>query len=296
MSDYNHSSTQLLNHTEKMFFGIFIFVVALFQMTVAQAADITPTAILELVNAERSKAGLGSLKENAVLSSAAEAKLNNMFQNDYFSHTSPKGETPWHWIKQSGYAYQYAGENLAINYSSAEKQHNAWMKSETHRANILSSKFTETGIAVRSGKLNGEEAVITVEMFGAPRFAQTHKTVQQSPRTEEVRVQQVPNLFPVAVENKQMVLENEALPQENQETVPITPRILSAQEVPFWQESWFQMINMTNWSPTVLYQLTLGVALLMLLVALIFPCIFVYEMAKYLLVSWWGNQFSLKKE
>lgn len=278
-----------------MFFGIFIFVVALFQMTVAQAADITPATILDLVNAERSKIGLNPLTENAALSNAAEAKLSNMFQNDYFSHTSPKGETPWHWIKQSGYAYQYAGENLAINYSSAEKQHNAWMKSETHRANILSSKFTETGIAVRSGKLNGEEAVITVEMFGAPRFAQAHKTVQQSPLTEEVQVQQVPNLFPVAVEDKQMVLENEVLPQKNQEKATIMPQTLSVQEVPFWQESWFQMIDMTNWSPTVLYQLTLGVALLMLFVALIFPCIFVYEMTKYLLASW-GNQFSLKKE
>lgn len=286
MSD-SHISSKSFDHTEKLFFGIFLFVAVLFQVTVVQAADMTPSTILGLINAERTEAGLSPLKENAALSTAAEAKLKHMFQNDYFSHTSPKGETPWYWIKQSGYAYQYAGENLAINYTSAAKQHQAWMKSETHRANILSSKYTETGIAVRSGTLNGEAATITVEMFGAPRFAE----MQQSPRSlsseEEVNQKSVPSVLPVAVKTLQtsggadMVMRATKNETVSDESVAALPR-----EVPLWQMSWFQAVNISAWPSEVLYQATLSVTLLMFLVALLPSGIFLYEMLRYLFVLW----------
>ncbi len=164
----------LLSHNQKrlplsslaaFFFVSLLIVSPLF----LRASDLTQESVLALVNADRSADGLPPLKLNAALNQAAALKADDMFQKGYFSHNSPKGETPWQWVKQSGYQYQSAGENLAINYSSAEKQHAAWMKSTTHRSNILNGKYQDTGIAVKTGKMNGENVTVTVQMFGAPR-------------------------------------------------------------------------------------------------------------------------------
>lgn len=140
----------------------FIFVLT------AVAAGIAPTDVITLANTTRAKAHLSPLTENTQLSMAAKNKANDMIQHDYFAHTSPTGVDPWYWVKQSGYQYQAAGENLAINYTSAGEQHSAWMKSATHRANILNTRYQEIGVAVISGEINGKEALVTVEFFGTP--------------------------------------------------------------------------------------------------------------------------------
>lgn len=135
------------------------------------ASDVTAGALVRLANESRIQAGLGELKMNSQLKQAAEAKAKDMLKNDYFAHTSPKGVTPWHWLKQSGYQYSFAGENLAINYETAESQHKAWMKSPTHRANILNKNYQEVGIAVVEGKIDGKDALITVQVFASPKVA-----------------------------------------------------------------------------------------------------------------------------
>lgn len=137
----------------------------------AFAAGMAPDDIIALVNNSRTKATLSPLSANAKLTEAAKSKANDMIKNDYFAHTSPKGVEPWYWIKQAGYQYKAAGENLAINYTDAKEQHEAWMKSETHRANIMSARYQEIGVAVVRGKIDGKESIVTVEMFGAPLVA-----------------------------------------------------------------------------------------------------------------------------
>jgi len=134
----------------------------------ALASGIVPADVIALANSARAKANLIALTENAKLSLAAQNKADDMLRNDYFAHTSPKGVEPWHWIKEAGYQYQAAGENLAINYTDAKDQHSAWMKSETHRANILNTRYREIGVAVAKGKINGKESLVTVELFGTP--------------------------------------------------------------------------------------------------------------------------------
>jgi len=39
-----------------------------------------------------------------------------MLQNNYFDHYSPSGKSPWDFIDSTGYYFQYAGENLAMNF------------------------------------------------------------------------------------------------------------------------------------------------------------------------------------
>lgn len=143
----------------------FVFVFTAF------AAGMVPDDVIALVNNSRTKATLSPLSANAKLTAAAKNKADDMIKNDYFAHTSPKGIEPWYWIKQAGYQYKAAGENLAINYTDAKEQHEAWMKSETHRANIMSTRYQEIGVAVVKGKIDGKESTVTVEMFGAPLVA-----------------------------------------------------------------------------------------------------------------------------
>jgi len=131
------------------------------------ASDITTNKVIELTNASRAGASETNLSLNEKLSRAAEAKADDMIAKNYFSHTSPGGVTPWKWIDGEGYDYSYAGENLAMDFQSAEKMEDAWMKSPTHRANILNEKYKDIGVAVKSGKINGSETILAVVMFGS---------------------------------------------------------------------------------------------------------------------------------
>jgi len=131
------------------------------------AKEITAENVINLVNQEREFRKLEILKENRQLFEAAREKSEDMINNNYFAHTSPGGLTPWHWIEKSGYDYIYAGENLAINFSSAENQHKAWMESLEHRKNIINPNYKEIGVAVKQGNINGKAAIITVQVFGA---------------------------------------------------------------------------------------------------------------------------------
>jgi len=156
--------------------------------TGALAASMSPDGIIALVNSSRKEAGLNPVVENSLLNEAAAAKAKDMLKNDYFAHTSPEGRSPWYWFKKAGYSYKYAGENLAINYTSAKEQHTAWMKSTTHRANILNAKYQEIGIAVVEGKIEGESALVTVELFGTKMIAAADKTSPVALPREETLV------------------------------------------------------------------------------------------------------------
>ncbi len=132
-------------------------------------ADVTIQDLLTLVNQERQREGLTPLAENTKLDQAAFLKAQDMISNDYFAHYSPQGTSPWYWFDQAGYYYQYAGENLAMNFFDSQEAVTAWMNSPLHRENILNKNYTETGIAVIKSKTpnSDEEKIILVQTFGS---------------------------------------------------------------------------------------------------------------------------------
>ena len=108
--------------------------------------------VIRLVNAERSKNGLSPLTANWELSRVARYKSQDMADNGYFSHTSPTYGTPFQMMKSFGLSCRTAGENIAYGQRTPQAVVNAWMKSSGHRANILSSSFTQIGVGdVASG-------------------------------------------------------------------------------------------------------------------------------------------------
>ncbi len=144
-------------------------------------ADITKTALVQLTNQEREKIGLTTLTENPVLDRAAYLKAQDMLNNGYFSHFSPKGVSPWYWFKLSGYNYHYAGENLAIGFLDSSEVNDAWIDSPSHKANILNNKYREVGIAVVTGNFQGAETTVVVQLFGSKQQVLGAKTVTPAP-------------------------------------------------------------------------------------------------------------------
>ncbi|HEU4715853.1 MAG TPA: CAP domain-containing protein, partial [Candidatus Saccharimonadales bacterium] len=129
---------------------------------------ISAEELLTLTNQRRAEAGLTSVKANAELSKAAFMKANDMFEHQYWAHTSPSGVTPWQWFDKAGYNYAYAGENLAKDFGSASSVMTAWMGSTDHRANILNEHYTQVGFAVVDGTLDGRPTVLVVALYGEP--------------------------------------------------------------------------------------------------------------------------------
>ena len=130
-------------------------------------ADITAQDLLSLINEQRIKNGVPPLIDNPKLDEVSYLKGQDMVSNNYFAHYSPQGNFPWYWFDQAGYYYQYAGENLAIDFTDAKTAVDAWMNSLSHRENILNKHYTETGIAIIQAKTQeNKDRIILVQTFG----------------------------------------------------------------------------------------------------------------------------------
>lgn len=152
----------------------------------AQFASITSGQIISLTNAERQEVGLATLTANSQLEKAALNKANDMAAKGYFDHTGPDGRRPWDWVADAGYAYVYAGENLAKDFTSAQSTMTALMNSPSHRKNILNDKYSEIGIAVIDATFDGKPTTLMVQLFGSKNSTALAKTEPASPATKSV--------------------------------------------------------------------------------------------------------------
>ncbi|MYV48115.1 CAP domain-containing protein [Streptomyces sp. SID2888] len=104
--------------------------------------------VVELVNAERGKAGCSPLKLNATLSKAAQAHSEDMAAHRNMSHTGSDGSSPGDRITRAGYTWSSYGENVAYGYATPEQVMAGWMSSPGHKANILNCGFKEIGVGL----------------------------------------------------------------------------------------------------------------------------------------------------
>ncbi|HEU5063732.1 MAG TPA: CAP domain-containing protein [Solirubrobacterales bacterium] len=124
-----------------------------------------------LVNQTREERGLPPLADSPSLRSSALDKGRDLLDCNEFSHTACGREFSF-WIRESGYTAAECwrvGENLAWGVDeqgTVDSILRAWMRSPTHRANILGD-FAELGIDLRVGKLGGLPGVhLWVQHFG----------------------------------------------------------------------------------------------------------------------------------
>jgi len=141
-------------------------------------ADISHSSLINLTNQERELINISSLRENELLNQAAYLKAQDMMNQDYFSHESPAGVTPWYWFEKVGYNYDSAGENLGIGFLDSEEIYLAWDNSPSHKANLLNPKYEDIGISVLKGDFNGSQTTIVVQLFGC---------LEKKPVTKEIK-------------------------------------------------------------------------------------------------------------
>ncbi|HEX5430237.1 MAG TPA: CAP domain-containing protein [Patescibacteria group bacterium] len=155
----------------KLKFGILLGAILLSTGLARPFSSLSMNQIMSMVNADRVSQGLPRLDLDPTLNLAALAKADDMITNHYFAHTSPDGVAPWYWIKNVGYNYSYAGENLALGFQDASDLMNSWMNSPDHRANILSPNYQDMGLAV----IQSSDSTLVVQMFGSVNHLSLNK-------------------------------------------------------------------------------------------------------------------------
>jgi hypothetical protein len=178
-----------LLHHDALLIAILLLLITLLGMqgihreyphVLGDSISISVPDLLQYTNTQRTSHGLQSLKLNKQLSEAAQKKAEDMFTKNYWAHVSPDGTTPWVFIKNSGYEYTYAGENLARGFNSSTDVVTAWMNSPSHRDNLLSPHYTDIGFAIKSGTLTGTDTVLVVQEFGSPYSSSREITTSEN--------------------------------------------------------------------------------------------------------------------
>lgn len=193
----NNHRPRILHHQSLLIVILLFFVCELlfssvkdrYQHVLGVSTNISSQVLLELTNSEREKIGLNHLTMNDKLSHAAVLKGENMFAKNYWAHNAPDGTQPWFFIKEAGYDYMYAGENLARGFSTSEDVVRAWMESPAHKENMLSQNYQDIGFAVVEGNLLGEQTTLVVQMFGStkqPVLSKQTKAAEVLPETAPV--------------------------------------------------------------------------------------------------------------
>ncbi len=107
--------------------------------------------VLQQINAIRAKQGLGQLRSNEKLTQVARNYSRRMAEQNFFSHTSPAGDTMVQRVRSAGIFYVTIGENLFTCTNIPQPvpaSVKGWMNSPGHRKNILRPEYQETGIGV----------------------------------------------------------------------------------------------------------------------------------------------------
>jgi uncharacterized protein YkwD len=123
--------------------------------------------VLSLANGERAKAGCEPMKLNGKLNAAAQGHSEDMATQNYFSHNSQDGRSPFDRMKAAGYSFSAAAENIAAGSTTAAGAMDQWMNSAGHKANILNCTYVELGVGFAKG-VNADYAGYWTQNFGKP--------------------------------------------------------------------------------------------------------------------------------
>jgi uncharacterized protein YkwD len=143
------------------------------QYATAAPAATQEQTMLCMVDFARQQYGEAPLQSSAELEASAHEKARDVLRCDEFSHYACGREFTY-WFREDGFISPEtcwrAGENLAwgtAEFGSVGSIFRAWMRSTTHRENILGN-FELTGIDLVSGNLEGTPGTrVWAEHFGS---------------------------------------------------------------------------------------------------------------------------------
>lgn len=122
--------------------------------------------VLELVNEERRREKLKTLKHDERAERAAEGHAEDMARRQFFAHETPEGVGPGPRVEKAGCKQWGWAENIAVAQPTPAAVVKAWMDSPPHRANILNPELTHLGVGLARGPFQRQEqAIYWVQVF-----------------------------------------------------------------------------------------------------------------------------------
>lgn len=107
--------------------------------------------VRDQINQIRQQQGLQPLRQNEKLAQVARSYSRRMAEQNFFSHTSPSGDTMVERVQAAKIFYFAIGENLFTSTNIPQPVPAAiegWMNSQGHRENILRPEYRETGVGI----------------------------------------------------------------------------------------------------------------------------------------------------
>ncbi|GIV06096.1 MAG: hypothetical protein KatS3mg016_1671 [Fimbriimonadales bacterium] len=120
------------------------------------------------VNEVRLAQGLPPLKLNESLCEAAQTYAETLLQAGQIRHVDAQGRRADYRVATVGYFYHRLGENLAAGQLSWERALEMWLRSPSHRANLLNADYCELGIGFAADDTNRSRATWT-QLLGTRR-------------------------------------------------------------------------------------------------------------------------------
>jgi uncharacterized protein YkwD len=121
--------------------------------------------LLDLTNQERKRQDLPLFRPDPTLFKVARGHSANMARQEKMEHVLDN-KTPYQRIKEAGYRYSVAGENVAYGEVEMEDVMKGWMASPKHRANILNPRYTEIGLGLSR---TDKGVVYYTQVFATPK-------------------------------------------------------------------------------------------------------------------------------
>ena len=218
-SEANGYRPPMLSYWAFIIYGLILIVFRLYLGTLpANSSAVDSEPLMRLVNQERSNRNIPQLITHQSLMITAAEKSQDMIDRDFFNHVDPDGNYVWGKVIAAGYyPYTILGENLALDFATAEGMIKAWIDSPTHRENLLRREFVNQGMAALYGDYQGRYTNLTTNLFGA--LALTPSPVEQTESTKP----QVKSEIPANQESSQP-----APKQQTEKTEPTKPTETSA--------------------------------------------------------------------
>ena len=111
--------------------------------------------VFDAINHERQAHGLPALRWSNRIALQARYHSARMLAKGFFSHQDPKFGGTADRLSIVGIPWRMCGENIFQEQGYSDPVRAAvegWMQSPGHRQNILTKRFTDTGIGVQLGK------------------------------------------------------------------------------------------------------------------------------------------------
>jgi uncharacterized protein YkwD len=131
--------------------------------------------VLELINEARSGtrscghvtfAATRPLSPVTALEAAALAHAQDMAANSFLDHSGSDGSMPADRATRAGYAWNSIAENVAVGQTTAEAVVDTWLESPGHCANLMSPRFSDTGVAYAINPTD-EGGIYWVQIYAA---------------------------------------------------------------------------------------------------------------------------------